>query len=339
MRMIGFINPTLRQIESELLASRKIEFVVARSAAELREKIPGAEAVLVSNSTYSGEVAEILRAAPGLRWIQTASIGVENLLARPPRPGVVLTNAAGLKAPTVAEHAVALLLALARNVDSAVELRRAHRWAPDELAPDMRSLAGKNVLCLGYGAIGREVARKLLAFDAEVTALTRTGEGPPPATHIVPYGTLDAVLPGADAVVLALPLAPETRNVMSRARLARMKPTAFLVNVGRGELVDEAALAEALTGKRLGGAALDVFAAEPLAGTSPLWGCPRTIVSPHVAGQGGPGERLLARLIHENADRLKRGEPLANVVAVPLSAGNGGSQGGSAHAQTRSGAV
>jgi phosphoglycerate dehydrogenase-like enzyme len=323
MRMIGFINPTLRQIESELLASQEIDFVCARTVAELREKVTDAEAVLVSNSTYSGDVAEILHAVLGLRWIQTASIGVENLLARPPRPDVILTNAAGLKAPTVAEHAVTLLLALSRNIASAVEFRRERRWAPQELAPGMRSLAGERVVCLGYGAIGREVARKVLAFDAEVTALTRTGEGPPPATNIVSYGKLDEVLPGADAVVLALPLAAETRHVMNRARLALMKPTAFLVNVGRGELVDEAALAEALTEKRLGGAALDVFASEPLSETSPLWNCPRTIISPHVAGQGGCGDRLLARLIHENADRLKRGEPLANVVAVPVSTGHG----------------
>ena len=323
MRMVGFINPTLRQIETELLAFQEIDFLCARTVDELRDEIAGAEAVLVSNSTYSGDVAEILRTAPRLRWIQTASIGVENLLARPPRPDVILTNAAGLKAPTVAEHAVTLLLALSRNVAAMVERQRVHRWAPQELAPAIRSLSGKRVVCLGYGAIGREVARKVLAFDADVTALTRTGEGPPPATTVVPYGKLDEVLPGADAVVVSLPLAAETRHVMSRARLALMKPTAFLVNVGRGELIDEAALAEALAEGRLGGAALDVFANEPLPETSPLWSCSRTIISPHVGGQGGPGDRLLARLIHENAGRLKRGDPLANVVAVPLSPAHG----------------
>lgn len=330
-RMIGFINPTLRQIEAELLAFQEIDFVSARTVEELRETIAGAEAVLVSNSTYSSEVAEILRAAPRLRWIQTASIGVENLLARPPRPDVVLTNAAGLKAPTVAEHAVTLLLALARNVALMVESQRARRWAPHELAPGIRSLSGRRVVCLGYGGIGREVARKVLAFDAEVTALTRTGEGPPPATNIVSYEKLDEVLPVADAVVLSLPLAAETRGVMNWARLALMKPTAFLVNVGRGELIDEDALAEALADGRLGGVALDVFANEPLPETSPLWNCPRTIISPHVGGQGGPGDRLLARLIHENAGRLKRGEPLANVVAVPLSPVHGRLAGGWDH--------
>jgi phosphoglycerate dehydrogenase-like enzyme len=323
MRMVGFINPTLRQIEVELLAFPEIDFVCARTVEELRDRIAGAEAVLVSNSTSSSDVAEILRTAPRLRWIQAVSIGVENLLARPPRPDVILTNAAGLKAPTVAEHAVTLLLALSRNVASMVELQHARRWSPQELAPGIRSLSGKRVVCLGYGAIGREVARKVLAFDAEVTALTRTGDGAPPATNIVSYGRLDEVLPSADAVVLSLPLAAETRHVVNRARLALMKPTAFLVNVGRGELIDEEALAEALTDRRLGGAALDVFANEPLPETNPLWNCPQTIISPHVGGQGGPGDRLLARLIHENAGRLKRGEPLANVVAVPLSPTHG----------------
>jgi phosphoglycerate dehydrogenase-like enzyme len=316
MRMIGFINPTLRQIENELHGSDEVHFVRAGSVTELRDKVVDAEAVLVSNSTYSGEVADILRAAPGLRWIQTSSIGVENLLANPPRSGIVVTNAAGLKAPTVAEHAVALLLALMRNIPAADGFQRARRWAPDELAPDMVSLAGKRVLCLGYGAIGREVARKLLAFDAEVTALTRSGVGTPPAKHILAFDKLDEALPSADVVVLALPLADETRHVINRVRLALLKPNAFLVNVGRGELIDEVALAEALTARRIGGAALDVFAREPLSESSPLWNAPRTIVSPHVAGQGGPGDKLLARLIHDNADRLRRGISLNNIVDI-----------------------
>jgi phosphoglycerate dehydrogenase-like enzyme len=210
-----------------------------------------------------------------------------------------------------------LLLALSRNLPRAFEFQHAGRWAMRELAPDVRSLAGKRVVCLGYGAIGREVARKLAAFDAEVIAVTRSGQGPPPAALIVPYGKLGEILPSADAVVLALPLAAETRNIIGRDELALMKPTAVLVNVGRGELVDETALAGALIERRLGGAGLDVFATEPLAAESPLWQCPGTILTPHIGGQGGDGDSLLVRLIHENAARLKRGEPLANVVAIP----------------------
>jgi phosphoglycerate dehydrogenase-like enzyme len=317
MRMIGFINPTLRQIEADLLASQEIDFVSARTIAELGEKVAGAEAALVSNSTYDGAVAEVLRAAAGLRWIQATSIGIESLLSHPPRRDIIVTNAAGLKAPTVAEHAVMLLLALSRNLPRALEFQRSSRWAMRELAPNVRSLAGRCVVCLGYGAIGRQVARKLVAFDAEVIAVTRSGQGPPPAARIVPYGKLGEVLPAADAVVLALPLVAETRNIIGRDELALMKPTALLVNVGRGELVDEAALAEALIERRLGGAGLDVFASEPLAEQSPLWHCPGTILTPHLAGQGGDGDALLVRLVHENAARLRRGESLTNVVPVP----------------------
>jgi phosphoglycerate dehydrogenase-like enzyme len=316
MRMIGFINPTLRQLESELTASELIDFAAAHSIEELREKAAGAEAALVSNSTYGGAVAEVLRAAPNLRWIQTTSIGVDSVIANPPREGVIVTNAAGLKAPTVAEHAVMLLLALSRNLGTALRMQKEGRWATQELAPGVRSLASKRVLCLGYGAIGRDVARKLLAFDALVTAVTRSGNGPPPATDFVAFGKLDEILPRADAVVLALPLAPETRHVIGRDRIARMKPGALLVNVGRGELIDEAALAEALRQGHLGGAALDVFSIEPLPEESPLWHVPRTVITPHLGGQGGDGDRLLVWLIHQNADRLRRGEILANIVAV-----------------------
>ncbi len=317
MRMIGFINPTLRQLESELTASQQIEFVNARTVEELRAKAAGAEAALVSNSTYNPAVAEVMRSIVGLRWIQTTSIGIDSVLASPPRKDVIVTNAAGLKAPTVAEHAVMLLLALTRNLAATLERQRDGRWAVEELAPGVRSLAGKRILCLGYGAIGREVARKLLAFDALVTAVTRSGSGGPPAIEFAAYGKLDEVLPRADAVVLALPLAADTRHVIDRERLALMKPDALLVNVGRGELVDEAALAESLGAGKLGGAALDVFSTEPLPQGSPLWSSSRTIVTPHLGGQGGDGDRLLVWLIHQNADRLRRGETLANIVRLP----------------------
>jgi phosphoglycerate dehydrogenase-like enzyme len=314
--MIGFINPNLRELASSLASSDEVELVIAHTLEELRAKAVAAEAAVVSNSTYDSAVAEILNATASLRWIQTTSIGFEALTGHPPRRGIVVTNAAGLKAATVAEHAMTLLLAVMRNLPGAGEEQRHNRWASRDLAPTVRSLAGKRVVCLGYGAIGRNLAGKLTAFDAEVIAVTRSGEGPPPATVILPFSELDRVLPTADAVLLALPLADETRHIIDASRLARMKPAAVLVNVGRGELIDEAALAEALQEGRLGGAGLDVFAKEPLAETSPLWRCPRTVLTPHLGGQGGDGDRLLCQLIKDNAARLKRGEPLLNVISL-----------------------
>src|SRR5206468_1500296 len=233
MRMIGFISPTLRHLEAGLLASKVIDFIGVRSAAELKEKVAGAEAALIGNSAYDSGAAQTLRSATSLRWIQTTSIGIDNLMSDPPRRDVVVTNAGGLNAPAVAEHAVTLLLALSRNLRRSLECQRVGWWARQELAPAVRSLAGRQIVSLGYGAVVYEVA-----------------------------------------------------------------------------------LAEALTEGRLAGAGLDVFAAEPLSKDSPLWKCPGTILTPHLGGQGGDGERLLVQLIHENAARLKHGQPLANVMVI-----------------------
>jgi D-2-hydroxyacid dehydrogenase (NADP+) len=316
MKMIGFINPNLRALATGLASSGEVAFTMAHTLEELGDKARSAEAALVSNSTYSGAVAEILNATATLRWIQTTSIGFEALAADPPRPGILVTNAAGLKAPTVAEHAMALLLAVIRNFPATMDKQRANRWDGQALAPTVYSLSGKRVVCIGYGAIGRNLVGKLTAFDAEVIVVTRSGKGPPPAKTILPFGELDRVLPIADVVVLALPLSGETRHIINAARLRQMKAQAIVINVGRGELIDEDALTRALHAGKLGGAGLDVFAEEPLTDQSALWQCPRTIITPHLGGQGGDGDRLLVELINENAARLKRGASLLNIASI-----------------------
>lgn len=314
--MIGFINPTLRKLEEMLLAADGLDYVPVRNASDLADRLTGTDAVLLSNSVYDADIARILHSAAGLRWIQSTSIGIDSFLAYPPPHDVIVTNAGGLKAASVAEHAVALLLALVRRLDRSLDLQRHARWGNTELVPEMRSLVGMSVVCLGYGAIGREIARKLSAFDATVTAINRSGAGSGHAHKVLPLSGLGEALTTADAVVLALPLTSETRRIIGREQLASMKPSAFIANVGRGELLDEEALADALRDRRIGGAGLDVFEIEPLSEHSPLWFCPNMVITPHMGGHGGDGDSLLTRLILDNAALLQRGAPLLNTIVI-----------------------
>lgn len=257
--------------------------------------------------------------ARSLRWIHSPAAAVHQLLipeivASP----VVITNARSVHGSVVAESVMALLLAMARRLPSAVRYQQRHEWAQKAIfdeRPCPRELRGATLLLVGYGSIGREVARRALAFEMRVVA---TREHPAPQAGIEMHSSreLDSLLPTADFVVLATPLTPKTRALMNRERFALMKSDACLVNVGRGPLVDEAALLAALTEKKIGGAALDVFATEPLPEGSPLWDVPNLLITPHMTAITAT-DTLWQRhydLIAENMRRWLTGRELLNVV-------------------------
>uniref|UniRef100_A0A7C2C5Z5 Dehydrogenase n=2 Tax=Thermus islandicus TaxID=540988 RepID=A0A7C2C5Z5_9DEIN len=238
-----------------------------------------------------------------VRVVQTLSAGVDWILPLLP-PGVVLCDGSGIHDAPVAEWVVMALLALLKDLPGFLTAQQEARWAPRRL-PD---LEGRSVLLLGYGAIGRAVAERLRAFGAEILPVARH-----PRPGVYTREDLPHLLPRADAVVLLLPLTPETRGLVDRAFLRAMKEGALLVNAGRGALVDTAALLEALQAGRIR-AALDVTDPEPLPGDHPLWRAPGLLLTPHVAGLSEGFPRRAARFLAEQVGRYLRGEPLLNVV-------------------------
>lgn len=253
--------------------------------------------------------------AESLRWLHTFSAGVDNklfqiLLDR----GVRLTTSSGAMAVPIAQTVMMYLLALSRNLPGWLDDQRARRWNSREIA----DLQGRTLLVVGLGPIGWEVARLGREFGMDVVGLRRKPRGDEPCpTH--PLDALYDWLPRADAVVLAVPLAPGTHGMIDAKALAAMKPGAFLANVGRGEVVDEAALVEALRSGHLGGAALDVFEVEPLPEESPLWSLPNVIVTPHSSGTNPGNHARATEIFLENLGRFARGErPLRNEVEPPV---------------------
>ncbi|MGW1024456.1 D-2-hydroxyacid dehydrogenase [Streptomyces sp. NPDC002577] len=249
--------------------------------------------------------------APG--WVHVAAAGVDSLLfpALVDNPRVVLTNSRGVYDQPIAEYVLGLILALAKDFPGTWEHQRRHEWRPR----DSERIAGRTVLVWGTGPIGRAVARLLRVVGMRVSGAGRTRREDDPDFGTVhgPAG-LRPALAEADYVVLAAPLTAATRGMVDASVFAAMKPGARLVNVGRGGLVDEEALVRHLADGRLAGAALDVFAHEPLPTCSPLWDMPGVIVSPHTAGEVTGWRDDLADLFLENLTRRKEGRPLRNVV-------------------------
>jgi phosphoglycerate dehydrogenase-like enzyme len=260
-----------------------------------------------------------LAAARRLRWIHSPAAGVGSMLfpAMIASP-VVMTNSRGISAVTIAEHVVAVTLALFRDLRLAWRRQSESRWAQDEFntGRSVRTLRGSRALVLGLGAIGGETAPLLAAFGAEVTGVRRRVDLPRPAgvQRVIPPDALMDALGANDLVVIAAPHTAETRHLIDGAAFARMKPGSVLVNVSRGSLVDERALIDALDNGPLGAAALDVFESEPLPRESPLWTHDRVLVTPHVSGFQQHYWRDAAALFADNLHRFTRGEPLRNVV-------------------------
>jgi phosphoglycerate dehydrogenase-like enzyme len=255
-----------------------------------------------------------------LRWVQSPAVGVGGLMfPELLASGVVLTSARGIRARAMAEHILGAAIALARKLPAAIRAQAAHRWAQDELegpSIDVRTLHGQRMGIVGLGAIGRELVGIAGPFGFRITAIRRRAAEPPPlgVDAVWPPERLHDLLAVSDVVVLAAPHTPETKRLIGRRELDRIKPGAFLINVARGKLIDDDAVVEALRDGRLGGAALDVFTEEPLPSSSPYWDLPNVIVTPHTSGAVRDYWTPLVALFSDNLRRFDRGEPLLNVV-------------------------
>ena len=254
-----------------------------------------------------------------LRWIHSTAVGVSQLMyPELHSSGVMLTNPSGILSAPIAEHTMGLMIALARHFPDSVRYQDRARWSQIEVSSQpgpLTELNGQLLLIVGYGSIGREIARRARAFDMRVWGVTRSGKGD--ATHtekILHVAQLDDALPHADYLVLAAPDTHETQQLIGATRIAKMKPGARLINVGRGSLLDEASLIRALETGALSGAALDVAATEPLPAESLLWKTPNLFITPHMSGVSDRLWQKETKLLMDLLGRWFDGRDLFNVV-------------------------
>lgn len=238
-----------------------------------------------------------------LRWVHVHSAGADRPVYVALRErGVNVSTSAGANAQVVAQSAVLGLLALARHWPHLLAAQRDRRWAPLQGGPLPRDLQGQTAMVVGWGPIGQEIGRLLQAFGLRLVVVRRSGGAIGPDVECVPPDALPQHLPRADWLVLACPLTPQTRGLIGARELARLPAHAGLVNVARGEVVDQAALVDALEQGRLAGACLDVFEHEPLPPDSPLWGLPNVIATPHSAGASDGNEARVDRIFLDHLD-------------------------------------
>lgn len=281
-----------------------------RTLAELEAVLPAARAAVMWE--FRRDLLEPLwEHAGNLEWLHVAGAGVDGalfpeLVASP----VQVTNARGVFDAPVAEYALALLLALARDVPTTLRLQAGSVW---EHRPS-RTLAGTRLVVVGAGSIGSAIARLARAFGMSVVGVGRSPRDDPDYDEVVGPADLCRCLAQADHIVVVLPLTPATHGLLGEDALAALRPGATLVNVGRGAAIDEAALQRALDDGRLAGAALDVFAQEPLPPRHPLWRYPQVIVSPHMASHVAGIHEAVASQWRDNVARWLAGEPLLNLV-------------------------
>ena len=313
---------------------RKIAVCIAFSDADQRRRITESAAALGFTADYYDTPEEILphiedyeilyghpapeivTKAKNLKWLCSDFAGIEKYLP----DGVfhddtcLLSNSSGAYGPTISEHIIMVLLMLLRRMPEYERDLRNRKWT---FYSPIRSIIGSHFVLLGTGDIGSNTARRLKALGATVTGVCRSGKSSEPAfDRVVPISELDTVLPSADALIMSLPATKETAGILTAERIALLKKTAYLINVGRGNAIDQDALVRALHSGSIAGAALDVMIPEPLPADHPLWDCPNTIITPHVSGNLSLGLtcELDIEMFLTDLKNYSEGKPLANFV-------------------------
>jgi phosphoglycerate dehydrogenase-like enzyme len=290
-----------------------VTYVVREHPDGFAGQVP-ADAILVCSPGAREALRRVLDEAPNVRWVHSKWAGVDSLVyPELADRDLVVTNSRGVFSPALAEFVVAAMLFFAKDFRRLIRNQAARRW--EQFPPAV--LEGKILGVVGYGDIGRESARKASALGMRIQGIRR-GRDPRPPDPLLdtafPPERLPELLATSDFVLLATPLTAETRGLIGAGELAAMKPTGVLINVARGAVVDEEALIAALRQGAIGGAALDVFATEPLPADSPLWTLDNVLLSPHSADQTAGWMEQAMTCFRQNLDRFLRGEPLANVV-------------------------
>jgi phosphoglycerate dehydrogenase-like enzyme len=301
----------LQQLQAML---PQAEVLAAAQGQALTEQLASAQVVIGPCNPAT------LEAAQSLHWMQAFSVGVERCVAVPGlvERGIVLTNMQRTSGPPIAEHAIAMVLALARGLPQYARHQNEARWKDERADQDgMREIAGRTLLVVGLGGIGTEVARRAHALGMRVIATRNSSrEGPHFVARVGLANELHALAAEADVVVNATPLTAETSGIFDAAFFAAMKKGGYFINVGRGKSVVTDDLVAALKSGQLGGAGLDVTEPEPLPDGHPLWSLRNVIITPHVAASSDVQNQRYWILVVENLRRYAAGEPLLNVVDI-----------------------
>jgi glyoxylate/hydroxypyruvate reductase A len=252
---------------------------------------------------------ELYGKAARARWLQVMGAGVDWALVPGFPPHVVITRAPGVFGPWMAEYVLGWCLWITQRMATYLAAQRRHDWV-QQIPPEL--LRGKTLAIVGLGDIGRTIARAARGLGVRVIGVSRSGRPVAGVERVYPTRGLSRALSTADFVALVLPLNDATRGIIGARELAAMRPTAWLLNIGRGALVDEPALLEALERRAIGGAILDVFPAEPLPRHHPLWDFDNVVITPHISGPTMPGE--IAPIFNDNLARYLAGRPLRHVV-------------------------
>jgi phosphoglycerate dehydrogenase-like enzyme len=302
------------------VARRKgLDLIVARNEDEVLRELPGADALWITPTYYLPAVPQAVKANPGrLKWIGLTSAGYDVLLRAGVPPGVTMTYAVTVHGPAVAEHAVALLLALVRQLPRAMTAQVKANWDSPAMMNSLRSLEDMTVAIVGFGSIGGAVADRLRPLAKRIIGVSRAGHADARADEMFPSARLHDALAQSDVVILTVSFTEETRHLIDAAALAALPANALVVNVSRGPVVDGAALHRALAAGRLGGAGLDVTEPEPLPAGDPLWHMPGVIVTPHISTFGSIATgRRLADQYERNVERFARGDALEGTIVLP----------------------
>ena len=305
---VCFAHAAYRMGEQFARRNTNITHFQVRSLDDFKARIAEAHVVVVS-MMWRNEFAEI---ASKLQFIQSISAGLDqydrDLLGR---RGIRLASAAGVNAEAVAQHAMALILALQRQLHTGRDNQAAKVWRGmiSEIGAREDQLNGKTLLIVGIGRIGSGLARLAQAFEMRVIATRRDPSAGAQGAHAVyAHDRLPELLPQADIVALTCPLTPQTENLIDANAISLLKPSATLINVARGRVVDEEALIKALQEKRVAAAGLDVTREEPLPAASPLWTMPNVLITPHTAGETQRYEDAVIDILLDNLERMWRGE-------------------------------
>ena len=250
----------------------------------------------------------LLRLAPKLGWVQCMGAGVERFIVPELSRRVILTRAAGIFGPWMAEYTLGWCLWITQRMEQFRAQQRQRRWV--EASP--QRLRGATLCLVGLGDIGRAIARAARGLGMRVIGVTRSGRRAPEAERVYRTSAMRQALAQADFAVLTVPLTPATHDLIGTRELAAMKPSAWLINIGRGPVVDEDALIAALRDRRIGGAVLDVFNREPLPIDHPLWTLDNVVITPHISGPSTPAE--ISPIFNDNLRRYLAGRPLRHVV-------------------------